>query len=449
MRKKDVVLMATVTSFDSLQHPTKSELRQFAELFLPLFQASTEDAKRQAVASLSQCSHVPPAVALFIASQPIGVCATFLTSSQSLDDQTLITIARTQGSAHAKAIVRRAALSPTVIDALVGLRHARTRTSPDTIDTLPLQAALAAMIAAAPDAGPHFVQTIETIEPLAAQNKAEAPVEALIAVPVQANVEPPVQANLAPPAELAAKAAEIAPPQPDDAEIKAEALRLARDEVLRQQIKQLARHLGRPDSDRLGVRTVSPMQEALLVRFARNREAGHFATTLADTLSASRWLAERIMLDTSGLQLATTLTGLGMETADALVILQTFYPHLSDSDQGSPAAKLLASLDWRDCENRVEAWRRADSYTYQTPQQAPMHAPAAEATEAAEHATTAPPAAANAHGGNVAIFGATASATTTAAVVGKIDAITEANAAATVTTGTRRVPLYMAGRGRA
>lgn len=417
MRKKDVVLMATVTSFDSLQHPTKSELRQFAELFLPLFQASTDDAKRQAVASLSQCENVPPAVALFIASQPIGICATFLTASPSLDDQTLITIARTQGSAHAKAIVRRAALSPTVIDALVGLRHARTRTSPDTIETTPLQTALAAMIEVVPET------ITEAIEPSVLQTISDV--------------------TVAPEVERVAEPVDPALPQPDEAEIKTEALRMGREEVLRQQIKQLARHLGRPDADRLGVRTVSPMQEALLVRFARNREAGHFVTTLADTLSASRWLAERIMLDTSGLQLGTTLTGLGMEAADAMLILQKFYPHLADSEQhGSPAARLLASLDWRDCENRVEAWRRADSYTYQTPQQAPLHPQPTQADEQTVEAALANP-----HGDNVAIFGAVSPATGDAIARG--DAITQEHAAPTVTTGTRRVPLYMAGRGRA
>ena len=429
MRNKDVVLMATVTSFDSVQHPTKSELRQFAELFLPLFQASTEDAKRQAVASLSQCDHVPPAVALFIASQPIGICAPFLTASPSLDDQTLITIARTQGSAHAKAIVRRAALSPTVIEALVGLRHARPRASSETIEAMPIQTVLAAMIEVAPEALPKAIEIIETIEVI------EAPwpqsVDVAVAETPSEQTAAQASAPIDPPA-----------PRPDAAELHAEAARMARDEILRQQIKQLARHLGRPESDRLGVRTVSPTQEALLVRFARNREAGHFATTLADTLSASRWLAERIMLDTSGLQLATTLTGLGMETADALLILQTFYPHLAESQQnGSPAARLLASLDWRDCENRVEAWRRADSYTFQTPQQAPMHVPAPRTQE---HPAAILTATAHPESSNVAIFGAAAAA----AIVAKVDIVAEANAAVTVTTGTRRVPLYMAGRGR-
>lgn len=98
MRNKDVVLMATVTSFESLPHPSRSELRQFAELFSPLFRASSDEARRQAVAALSQSRHVPPAVAFFIASQPIAVSAPFLTASPCLTNEALITIAKSQAS---------------------------------------------------------------------------------------------------------------------------------------------------------------------------------------------------------------------------------------------------------------------------------------------------------------------------------------------------------------
>lgn len=112
MRKKDVVLMATVTNFENVSHPSKTDLRQFAELFMPLFNASTEEAKREAIAALSQHPSVPSAVAFFIACQPISLAAPFLIASKCLTDETLITIARTQGAAHARAIVRREDLSP-------------------------------------------------------------------------------------------------------------------------------------------------------------------------------------------------------------------------------------------------------------------------------------------------------------------------------------------------
>jgi len=291
VRKKDVVLMATITSFEGMGHPSKSELRQFAELFTPVFQASSDEAKRQAVAALSQCPTVPQAVALFIGCQPISIAAPFLTSSQAIDDDTLITIARTQGAAHARAIVSRPSLSPRVIDALVGLHQAE------------------------PDRG-MAMQGAATNLPAAKTETSEAE-------------------------------------------------RFAREEALRMQIKQAARHLARDDRDRLGLRSLGEMQEALLVRFARERDALQFATTLADALSSSQWLAERIMLDTSGQQLAVTLVSLGMGIADAVYSLERFYPHLTERHGSvSRAWLVLDGIDAEESQARVEAWRRADSYTY-------------------------------------------------------------------------------------
>lgn len=313
MRRKDVVLMATVTSFEELERPTKSELRQFAELFKPLFQASGEEARRQAVAALSRSANIPPAVAFFIASQPIAIAAPFLTGSTCLTDEMLITIARTQGGDHARTIVRRENLSPKVIDALVGLRHARR--------------------------APESVRRLEPeIEPVAA---------AASSAPARQDALPP------------------APPEPPLSDSEARALR---EEALRQQIKKLAAHLHRAPDDRLGLRTLTEVQEALLVRFARAGEADGFATTLADTLSASRWLAERIMLDITGHQLATTLKGVGMRESEALFVLERFYSPLRDVIGDVTRSRLLwDSLEEDACGRRVEAWRRADRHTYAEP----------------------------------------------------------------------------------
>lgn len=313
IRKKDVVLMATVSSFENLSHPTRSELRQFAELFMPLFQASSEEARRQAVAALSQCENMPAAVALFIGNQPIEVAAPFLTSSKAINDDTLITIARTHGAAHVKAIVSRDALSPKVIDALVALRQAEPRPS--------------------------------------------------AAVPAEQHAMPLSPMPAAPEAD------------------QQEAQRLADEEALRERIRNLAGHLGRNDDDRLGLRSLSDIQEALLVRFARSREATHFATALADALSASRWLAERIMLDLSGQQLATTLASLGMGFLDSVFVLEKLYPHLAEVPHNvSRAFLVLDALDPEECHARVDAWRRADSYTYNP--EAPAAAQPAPAVQA-------------------------------------------------------------------
>lgn len=309
MRKKDVVLMATVTSFESLPHPSRSELRQFAELFSPLFSASSEEARRQAVAALSQSEKVPPAVAYFIASQPISIAAPFLISSPCLTNETLIAIARTQGLDHARAISRREHLSPTVIDALVGMRY----------DT-----------------------SIRRKQPMSA--------------------EMPVETASAADTTLAQNSHRSEAKQPITAEYTE---RLAREEQLRRRIKLLAGHKERDPADRLGLRHVSEMQSVLLVRFARNREASLFCGVLADALSASHWLAERIMLDISGHQLATTLKGLFMDEGDAIFILEKLYNHLAEShDRRSRAEVIWDMLDTDDCGRRLEAWRRADGYTY-------------------------------------------------------------------------------------
>ncbi len=134
----------------------------------------------------------------------------------------------------------------------------------------------------------------------------------------------------------------------------------ALEEEMRKRIKQMARHLNRPESDVLGLRRLSEVQDALLVRFARERNARQFAVALADSLSSSYWLSERIMLDISGAQLATTLTGLGMEFSEAAFVLQCFYPHLSAAEGDmSRAEALLDRLNTVECEERLESWRAA------------------------------------------------------------------------------------------
>ncbi|MCO5730952.1 DUF2336 domain-containing protein [Rhizobium sp. SSA_523] len=300
--------MATVSSFEDLEHPSKPELRQFAELFSPLFDASSPEARRQAVAALARSRHVPSAVAFFIGCQPIAISAAFLSQSPSLSDEALITIARTQGADHARAIVRRDQLSPAVIDALVGLRQSRDLSRPPR--------------PVAEEAG-----------------VAEASSDAL-AMP------------------------QNAPDLTEQARFHSDA-RLSREEALRNTIKQMAQSQSAHTAERLGLRTVTPVQEALLTRFARAREADAFATTLSDTLSASRWLSERIMLDISGHQLATTLKGIGMEQTDSLAILEQLYGHLREKVGGvTRSAILWDQLDENECGRRVEAWRRADRYTY-------------------------------------------------------------------------------------
>lgn len=318
-RNKDVVLMATVTSFQALSFPGKSELRQFAELFQPLFAGSSVEARREAVAALSQSPNLPLSIAAFIASQPISIAAPFLASSPALSDDMLIMIARTQGADHARAIVKRERLSPTVIDALVSLRHA-----------LPPR--------------PDKVKADETKPEVQAPQAAKAPPSSFDKV--MADLE---MSDLP-----GAASAAVSEPATE-----------SREEALRQTIKRMAYQQRPARSDRLGRRQATPVQTALLVRFARTHDGGFFATTLADMLTSSRWLAERILLDISGRQLATTLAGVAMEDREAIFILEHIYPHLSRRENGaSRAENLFFGMDPDQAEARIDSWIRADRYTF-------------------------------------------------------------------------------------
>lgn len=124
MRMKDVVLMATVSTFESMPQPGRHEQKQFSELFEPIFKASGAEARRNAIAALSRCHSLPDQVAWFIATQPIAMAAIFITASPALSDAMLIELARTQGPGHARAVAARDNLSVKVVDALVSLHTA-------------------------------------------------------------------------------------------------------------------------------------------------------------------------------------------------------------------------------------------------------------------------------------------------------------------------------------
>lgn len=283
VRMKDVVLMATVSSFEGMSQPGRNELKQFSELFEPVFRASSPEARRNAVAALSRCPTLPRAVVWFLASQPIDLAAIFLTLSTAIDDDTLIAIARTQGSAHAKAIAARDNLSVKTVDALVALHqgHETVRREPAPIEVRP----------------EGNSQSAEREEQVRLQLKSL---------------------------------------------------------VYRDTLVQVEEHAGDDQT----------VHHALLVRFARLRQARDFSTLLANILGSSLWLTNRILLDVSGVQLATALIAIDTPQEDSVFILGQFYPHLAATDgETGRAALLWWGLDAADCSDRLRSWIRADDYT--------------------------------------------------------------------------------------
>ncbi|WP_322886598.1 DUF2336 domain-containing protein [Sinorhizobium medicae] len=287
-RLKDVVLMATVTGFESLRIPSRSDMKQFAELFEPLFLGSSNEARRQAAAALSQCPHVPESVVLLIGSMPISIAAAFLTRARAIPDRVLVSIIREQGPAHARAIARRENLSPSAIDALV--EHHQPAHSEERLD----------------GGSDHRA-------PGARQTQAPTAVA-------------------------------------------------DREEKLRAEIKALAR-VGSPEkSDRSLIQPIGELHCALLVRFARSGETALFSTALADALGTSRALADRILLDVSGQQLAAALAALSFPAGEETRVLELLYPHLSERiGGGNRAEALIRNLDRQASIERVASWLRADA----------------------------------------------------------------------------------------
>ena len=324
-RFKDVVLLATVTSFEAHHHASRRQLRQFTELFEALFPASTEEARRQAVAALSRCPHVPIEVARFIVRQPISIAALYLSRSSTLDEDLLLDVVREGTDAHVNALSRRDDLPPAVVDALV-VRHRNSLAgpTPQTSLLMPVDEPSIADVPLAPHA-------------------------AWLQLPDQEESPSPKSPDLA--------------------------------ESLRQELKRMVMPGRKPAAQiqpptQPNLRPTSAVHAGLMVRFARSVEAPLFASVLADALSASRALATRILLDTTGQQLAETLLALGLPKMNTAYILQQFYPHLSRPTNGvSDAVHLLNAADPAHARARLVAWQRLERATTHDPIHAPTRKP--------------------------------------------------------------------------
>ena len=285
-RRLDVVLMATVSNFESLRQPTNHELRQFAGLFAPLFRQAGPETRRTVVAALSRCPKVPAAVARLIAQQPIDVSAPFLVNSASLDEAALAGMIAGGDAQMARAIARRKALSPWTVAALAATGDSAVLRSLRVRRLLP-------------------------------------------AVP--------------------------------DAE---ETDRISRDENLRERLRSLVGKDRQPEpgpAPEVLRPKARPGQIQRLLGFAAQREPLFFVTALADVLDCSFRLAERIMLDISGRQLADTLVAIGFDREAACVPLESFFPHLGRRNDGRRASQaILGECDAEAAAERLVLWLRAD-----------------------------------------------------------------------------------------
>ena len=142
-----------------------------------------------------------------------------------------------------------------------------------------------------------------------------------------------------------------------------EATRRYNEDVLRNRIEDLALRRvsaanqsadAKPETGRPDIRQ--------LIRAAESSQPTRFAQLLSRALGAQRSLADRIMLDLSGRQLAMALFALEMHDDDINRVLVAVFPHLGQTIDGVPEAELLIrGTDRRTSIERVMAWVRANA----------------------------------------------------------------------------------------
>ena len=331
-RRKDAVLMAAISGLECLDHPTRQDLVRFSRLFIPLYRTASREACRTASATLSRLSRVPDDVAEMIINEPIAIAAPFIVHYPVLKESALIRAVKRHGAPHARAAARRSDLSPQAIAALQELRD-------PSVDGLLVLRGLIPDPARAntgrPATGPT-TQTRPTVDapPLDPSERLRAELRALVAG------NPAPKSPLNRPASGRGLQTKGAAPKPT----LPEAVAAARSKTAQSR--------------------VGDVRLAQLARHAKTDQESWFATALADAMGASFSLAERIMMDLSGRQLATALVGLGAPQATIRSALESFFPHLArPSTRHTLATDLIEELDSESCAARLQAWQRADSYT--------------------------------------------------------------------------------------
>jgi len=346
--RKDIVLMAAVSGFESLAHPTRQDLRQFSRLFLPLYAVASPQARRTASAALSRLATVPDDIVERLIFEPIEIAAPFIAHHTALPESALARAIAHKGPGHARAAARRPNLSAAGLAALSALRE------PSVDRALMLRGLSADAV--------HTQTGVEVVAPVGDMVDRSWPAFVAERTGSTAANRPVVDGSEALREDLRRLASRGSSRAPGVGSLAGLAVAQSRtlDEDARAQVEM------RPH--RAGVGHL-----ARLARHARSDEAQWFATALADAMAASFDLAERIMLDISGTQLATALIALGADHGLIRTALEAHFPHLAaPSRQATCADDLILSLDHETCAARLAAWQRADAYTRRMPVHVPQ-----------------------------------------------------------------------------
>lgn len=331
-KKKDIVLMAAVSGFESLTRPTREDYVRFSSLFPSLFENASVETRRTAAAALSRLDHVPDGIVELIVNQPVEIAAPFISHYENLSEATLARAIGRHGAGHARAAARRSNLSHVGLQVLWGLKD-------ESVDRALKLRGL-------------------TIDSLFG---AEIDIPALDALENMANVPPLARLDELNGTDAASEGLRDVLRQMATADIRksADAQRPAAHHMA--DLKDAYWNYG-PDGVRQGLGVAAHLDR--MARFAANGNAEWFATALADAMGTGFALAERIMLDLSGRQLATAMRALGAHRDIIVTALETYFPHLKKVTDGhSKAEHEIDALHKHECLARLGAWQRADAYT--------------------------------------------------------------------------------------
>ena len=135
------------------------------------------------------------------------------------------------------------------------------------------------------------------------------------------------------------------------------------DDALRNRIKDmaLARIRRSENAESIPVETGRP-DISQLVKFAKASQSERFSKLLARALGSDLDLAERILLDSSGTQLAMALQTLNLSDTEILRVLVGIYPPLGEySGDDQHATLVLKSFSRAQSARKVAAWVRANA----------------------------------------------------------------------------------------
>lgn len=338
--RKDAVLMAAISGLECLDHPTRQDMARFSRLFMPLYATASPDVRRTASATMSRLSRVPEDVAEMLINEPIAIAAPFIAHYPLLKESALARAVARNGAPHARAAARRADLSPKAIATLQSLNDPSVEgllilrgLIPDP--ALPPRGESAPAMDVRPAVNARPVVDAPPLDP---SEKLRAVLKelALRSPAPRAPLNRPVSTRKLPDAVSVQPATK--PTETDAAD--------------------------RPPMSAAVARRMNEARFAQLARYAKPDQESWFATALADAMGTSFALAERIMMDVSGRQLATALVGLGAPAATIKSALESFFPHLAQAATSQTLAnELIAQLDNGACAARLQAWQRADSYS--------------------------------------------------------------------------------------